>query len=385
MILSKLNILEMSDVHLGHRTTPTYHIIESLNKMFKEKVTLREVDLLIIAGDLFDRLLHAPSSDIALVLDWLHWLVRVCRDNDVMIRVLEGTPSHDNKQPRLVMEVEKIANSGCDIKYVDDLCIEHIDRFGIDVLYIPDEYHPDTTQTLLEVRELISSKGLKQVDFAIMHGAFDYQIPAKLLNRIPHHSSEAYLGLVKYLIFIGHIHQYSMYKRILSAGSTDRLKHGEEEKKGMIHVICYKSGEFDANFIVNENAMIYKTLDVRELTSEQSLALVNEVVSSVPEGSYIRIKAGADNETSNAIKTFKAHHPEFNWTTITQKQDNCKTELLSKPETGMDNLHAKTIPKLVGNRLVSQVSDEVSAKAVELLKEIINEHGSDTAIGKRQQ
>lgn len=378
-MISKLNIVELSDVHLGHRTTPTYHIIESLNQLLPNNAEMKEVDLLIIAGDLFDRLLYLSHTDVSMIHRWVYSLLTLCKQNDIVLRVLEGTPSHDNQQPKIIDDINNESGIACDLRYVDTLEIEYIERFDINVLYIPDEYHPDSTQTLREVRELLVTHGLKQVDFAVMHGAFDYQIPDNLLTRVPHHDTKAYLGLVKYLIFIGHIHQYSQYKRIFAAGSTDRLRHGEEEKKGIIKVTVYESGHFDATFIVNKNAMVYATLDVKDLSLKDALAYITKRIADAPPDSHFRVKAGTDNEVINAIKSVKSHHPEYHWTTITQKQDECKTELLNKPATGMDNLHARTIPTLMDNRLQDMVEDETRVRAVNLLKEIINGHGTNPA------
>lgn len=380
-MISKLNIIELSDVHLGHRTTSTEHIIESLNLLINNNSRLAEVDLLIIAGDLFDRLIYLSHPDRPLIQQWMYSLLLLCSKNDIAIRVLEGTPSHDNRQPKFIQDIYEQSDIKCDLLYVDDLHIEYIEKFDINVLYIPDEYHPDHTQTLHEVRKLIAEHGLDKVDFAVMHGAFDYQVPESLHNRIPHHSSKAYLELVRYLIFIGHVHQYSQYQRILSAGSTDRLKHGEEEKKGFIYAEVYNTGEFKAEFIVNHNAKIYKTLDVKGLDFDDALALIQDTVDTIPEESHIRIKAGTNNALIHAIKTFRLHHPQFHWSTVLQKQEDCSTELLSKPNVTMDNLSAQSIPKLVSERLLSNVDDKTRIDTVKLLEEIIDEFGSNTTSG----
>lgn len=377
-MISKLNIIEFSDVHLGHRTTSTAHILDSLHLLLVDNAEMAAVDIIIIAGDLFDRLLYLSNKDVPEIHRWMYSLLTLCKKHDILLRVLEGTPSHDNGQPAFIVDINDESGIGCDLKYVDDLAIEYISKFDINVLYIPDEYHADCTQTLKEVRELIAVNGLDTVDFAVMHGAFDYQIPSNLLTRIPHHNSKAYLELVKYLIFIGHIHQYSQFDRILSAGSTDRLHHGEEETKGIIRVTVYESGQFDATFVKNTHAMIYKTLDVKDDDLDRAIAKIDKAITTYPHGSHFRVKAGSDSTVINAIKSVRSHHPEFHWTTITQKQDDCKTELLNKPSFGMDNLHAKTIPTLMHSRLEGVVDNDTRDKAVTLLKEIINGHGSNT-------
>ena len=77
------------------------------------------------------------------------------------------------------------------------------------------------------------TSGLTKVDYAVMHGQFDYQLP-KHITGMPRHDSQKYLDIVKHYIFIGHIHTHSVYDRIIAQGSFDRLTHGQEEPKGYV-------------------------------------------------------------------------------------------------------------------------------------------------------
>ena len=246
-------ILGIDHSHSAHR--------DNLLKLIPDVPSMRQIDLLVIAGDLFDRLLNLSSQDVYIIHAFFITFL-VCIKYDITVRVLEGTPSHDNKQNRWLMEINRESKIGCDVEYFDDLAIEYIDKFDITVLYVPDEYHPDPNVTLKEVRELLANKNLEQADIAVMHGQFDYQVPTNLRNRIVFHDSKSYLDIVKYLIMIGHVHTSSSFEKIVVAGSTDRLKHGEEEDKGILRIELQKSGDFNAEFIVNEGAQTYKTIDV---------------------------------------------------------------------------------------------------------------------------
>ena len=57
---------------------------------------------------------------------------------NIILRILEGTPSHDWKQSKLFIHLNDLTKAGTDVKYIDSLSIEYIDKFGINVLY-PDE------------------------------------------------------------------------------------------------------------------------------------------------------------------------------------------------------------------------------------------------------
>lgn len=370
---SSLNIVELSDVHLGHRTTPTTHIIESFYKLIPGKIDPKQIDLLIIAGDLFDRLLNVPSHDHIEIQKFCYWLLRLCKDNDIVLRVLEGTPSHDNKQNMLLAEINEHSNIGCDLKYHDKLDIDRIDRFGIDVLYVPDEWHPDPSETLKQVRTLLSQKNLSQVDFAVMHGQFDYQVPTNLRNRIVYHDSKSYLELVKYLIFIGHVHQTSQLDRILAAGSLDRLSHGDEGNKGLIQVTVHPNGNFDAKFIVNKNAMVYKTVELSSVPIKSALKQLDEIVSNLPSDSFVRIRCSKDDQLASSLKDLKVIHPKINWKIETEKSASAKTVEIQRPDIKMDTLQPESIISLVRQRLDGSYDKRFIESCITRLKEVIDE------------
>lgn len=377
-MISKLNIIELSDVHLGHRTTETESIVDNLLVLLPDVPSMTDVDMIIIAGDLFDRLLNLSQLEVFIIHEWIYSLLHLCEKHDIVLRVLEGTPSHDNKQNRLIPEINARSNLNVDIQYFSTLAIEYIERFDIHVLYIPDEYHAEASQTLAEARLLISEHNLTQVDFAVMHGQFDYQVPTPLLNRIPHHDSEAYLELVKYNIFIGHIHQHSQYKRILVAGSTSRLQHGEEEDKGIIKVTVYNNGDFSATFVVNKGAKIYKTLDVSTQEITSAMDYIKSIVTMVPDGSYIRIRANQDDVIVNSLRELRTTYPQITWSVQTDKAVSSKIALVNRPEVTMDNLHSNTIPTLLENRVSKKYDGDTVLEMISTIKEIINETSNNT-------
>lgn len=378
-MISKLNIIELSDVHLGHRTTETEHIIENLLLLLPDVPSMSEVDMIIIAGDLFDRLLNLSAYDVYVIHKWIYGLLSLCKKHDIVLRVLEGTPGHDNGQNLLIPEINEQSGIGCDVVYFNTLDIEFIPKFDIHVLYIPDEYHPEAAQTLAEVRLLMAERNLAKVDFAVMHGQFDYQIPPNLLNRIPHHDSKAYLELVKYIIFIGHIHQHSQYERILVAGSTDRLQHGEEEDKGIIKATVYENGDFEAEFVVNKGAKQYRTLDVSSQELSQALDYIKSIVEYVPDGSYLRIRANQDDSIVNSLRELRTTYPQITWTVQTEKAVSSKLDKPVRPEVIMDNLHRNTIPTLMEKRVSGKYDNATTSEIVETLKGIINETSDNTA------
>ena len=279
--MKEIKYLVMSDIHLGHNNTKTDFIIHNLKSFFLTySKELKDIKIIFLAGDIFDRLLTTHSVDYILAYEWLMELYIYCIQHKISLRILEGTPSHDWKQATMFNSIIKKINKQADFKYIDTLYIERNIELGINILYIPDEYRPKSSTTYLEVLKLLKENNLEQVDIAIMHGQFKYQLPILLESS---HDENDYLKIVKHFIHIGHIHTPSTFNRIIANGSFDRLKHGEEESKGAILVTLNdKNNNFI--FLENKKAKIYKTID---FTTEEELF---KTIKGLPKDSYIRLQ-----------------------------------------------------------------------------------------------
>lgn len=301
---NEINLLSVSDIHLGHRRTSTSYIVDNLYSEINNNPVLNKINIIFIAGDIFDRLLTLPSDDISPIMRWAHSLLRVCSEKNISLRILEGTPSHDWGQSELFNTLA--ANiSNLDFKYINILCIDKIEKYDLDVLYIPDEWTSSTATTLKQVKTLMKSNGLDKVDLAIMHGMFDYQVPQNK-NEDAKHISEEYLSMVRHYIFIGHVHKFSFFDRIIAQGSFDRLNQGEEEPKGF--VIASIKGEVDSyQFIENKNAKIYKTIDIKT-NSDKEISRVRKILDKLPKDSYVRIRLKTDSDLINQVNEIKKEY-----------------------------------------------------------------------------
>ena len=104
------------------------------------------------------------------------------------------------------------------------------------MLFVPDNWDPLPENTYAAMVRRMAEKGLTQVDVAYLHGAFEWQYPPQVTE--PTHSSAAWEKLVKYCIFVNHVHQHRVRGKIVAPGSFDRLCFGDEESKGyVIHEI----------------------------------------------------------------------------------------------------------------------------------------------------
>lgn len=295
--------LVISDIHLGHPINKTPYIVNNLKQFFIDyNKDLRYLNTIFIAGDIFDRLLANPSSDYLLATEWITELVLYCKNNKIKLRILEGTPSHDWKQAKLITSIINKLKIDVDYLYIDTLHIEYLKDENIYILYIPDEYNPKAIDTLQEVKVKLKELNIEQVDIAIMHGQFHYQLPMVTLESS--HTEEEYLNLVKHYISIGHIHIPSVYSRILAQGSFDRLQHNEEEPKGAMVISVYEDKEQDSyKFLENKNAMIFKTIKFDNEPLDVIINKSKKILDKLPINSNVRLIANNEEYLSSAVKT----------------------------------------------------------------------------------
>jgi DNA repair exonuclease SbcCD nuclease subunit len=314
-MIDKINYLVLSDVHLGHKRNSTENIITNLDVFFDNYTNSSRyvsLDIIFIAGDLFDGLLDMNSLDIHLVQLWMDRLNRFCANHNILLRVLKGTPSHDWGQSSVFETVWKISQLKNDFKYIDTLFIEYVEKYDLHVLYVPDEWASTTEETLDQVKHLLKDNNLKQVDIAIMHGMFNYQLPDVGRASSKHNEIE-YLSLVRYFINIGHIHTHSVYERILAQGSFDRLAHGEEEPKGAMLMTLDKENGNKYFFIENKQARVFKTLTLKSLDVDISVAYIEKKLSKIPSDAYIRLKAAKNHGIYVGFEQLKIKFPFYNF------------------------------------------------------------------------
>jgi len=303
----------LGDVHLGHSSTPTRLTLQSLARYVTDDL-LMQLDMLIIEGDLFDHLLHAEDDNLYLAHRWMSFLLMRCAAHNVMLEVVEGTPFHDRHQSRYFVEQKHNANIPVELHYATELSIRYIERLDAHFLYVPDKCRPHTDDIWQDVQVLLKEKGLKQVDFAIMHGAFGYQLPDVVTE--PTHSEANYLGIVKHYILIGHVHVQTINQRILAAGSFDRHSHGDEIPKGFYNVTVRDSGQDSIVFIENRHAKRYDTIECHGMDTKALNVAVRKKVAELPKGSSIKLRCNPHDAATGDINFYRQEFPQFEWAPV---------------------------------------------------------------------
>lgn len=357
-LLNATRFCVISDVHLGHRKTPTYVIIESLYRYVVNPVSMAQLDALLITGDLFDRLLTLPMAEVSAINEFMTKLLRLAAQFKVAIRVLEGTPSHDWRQSKLLVDINENNHIGADLIYVDTLTIMEDPTLNLTIGYIPDEWRSSHEATTQEFIELMATKGYQQIDLLLMHGMFQFQIPANV--HIPAFDQTVFAPLVRYHIFIGHDHKYKTWQHITVPGSTERLAQNEENPKGLI-IADLVDGAFYSHFVENVEALVYRTLRLEDTPDEEAMPLIEAEISRIaPKGQgYLKIVLPKETNLRQWIKDRQS-------TTVVQ----LTLELVNKVEAQIienDEFMLKT-------NQIYITADNISTMIMEELMDKIDDH-----------
>ncbi len=373
-----IGVIGISDIHLFNRRNLTFDIVNNLNKYFIPVLETGKIKLLLIAGDLFDRRLQFNHDDTTIAIEWMYHLLSVCKKHNIILRILEGTPSHDWEQSKHFIPACKFYKN-VNVQWINKISIEHIPEINKSILYIPDEATESTEITLGIVKELMYKLGIDSVDIGCMHGMFKYQMPNIDLSEKNYHKEEEYLKIVKGPIIIGHIHKHKPKSRIIPPGSFDRLAFNEEEDKGFIQLDINEtdSSIYKKKFIVNKGAKKFEYLkgnlfaDLNELYTH-----LDKKVTMYPIGSYI------------SIQTFRKSFIDDNLVDIQNRyasKINIERVLLDKKENVLISTDLKqqeytplqitqnNIKELLTNRMKTNLVDQENiTEAMLILEDILN-------------
>lgn len=249
--------LIIADVHVGAIDPLTLH--NELRQSFLSYIeSLKVLDFIVIAGDLFDSRISLNSEHAKQLFYFLRDLIQICSRRNIKLRILKGTESHDNKQ----LEIIKYISTLGDVKIISTVSEE--DLFdNLKVLYIPEEYMNNMEEFY---DEFLNNK---TYDMIFGHGLVsDVAFIAKMqesevtMSKAPVFDSNKLLSICKGPIFFGHIHKPQCIKdRLYYVGSFSRWVFGEEEKKGFMSVAYTPdTGSFQTEFIENKYAKEYNTM-----------------------------------------------------------------------------------------------------------------------------
>jgi len=346
----------MSDIHLGNRRNTSTEITWKLKKFINENLKLHGVpDVIFLAGDVFDRLLINNSQEHIESMEWLMDLIMLCSSKFIALRILEGTPSHDWRQCKILDTIISKTNIKIDFRYIQEVEIEYLEKHNMYILYIPDEIDDDSKITINNVKKLLGNLNLEKVDIAIMHGQFTYQLP---MHETPKSFDETdIMNLVKGFISIGHIHEFSKRGRIIAQGSFDRLTFGEEGPKGAVFI---EDNKINRNYIFMENmdSKKFMTYEIEETNIIEIIDKVGYLIRDIPQFSFIRLKL-LNIDDRDSLKHITSTYPTYSFTFQLSEKDFKKNKDMVNDRLSGFNITKNNILGLVDNELRIKHDDEI--------------------------
>lgn len=331
-----VNILSLSDLHLFNKLTRTEFMTANLQREINEFIlSIICLDYLILAGDVFDEIRYWPDDEVYVARSWIRWLIGICNERGIKLRVMEGTSSHDRGQSRHFRDInEDLPESArADLKYIDTLEIVKEDD-GLTFLYVPDEWHHDPDVVWEQVLEKMALAGVDKVDVSVTHGMYRHQLPRGIPDTVTAHDPDRYLSITNYYVLNGHIHSPRIYKkRHITNGSFDRIAQGEEEPKGMWHIkISMEGQEFDTvRFIKNRNAMVMVTVDTRGMDIIAAKAAIAEWCVE-DERRFIRVHIDYELYADGLLQHYVDTYPMIVWRQKVERSGNKASDAILSSE-----------------------------------------------------
>jgi UDP-2,3-diacylglucosamine pyrophosphatase LpxH len=316
MIVSEsISLTFISDIHLGIRSIDQKEMADALaDNLFP---ALPTTDILCINGDFFDTLVVFDSHGFDPIYEVILMLFRICQEYRIKLRILQGTFSHDRKQLDRFDTFYRNNHFDFDFRCVRTLDLEEIivkDR-ALRFLFVPDDLPYKSSDDVVEViKTKLIERGWHDVDYACMHGFFDFTYPKAISQENTIVFKESQFPFVKKAIDVGHVHQYRVGPngKAISNGSFDRLTHGDEAPKGFIRVIDYPDS-FKAQFVENKDSAIYNTLCFTDEDTDVIREAINEHIESLKTDRTISLRISITSpEIGKAIKSWMNEtHPRI--------------------------------------------------------------------------
>lgn len=288
-----------ADWHLGHIKVNSAYIAEDIRDLIFP--TLKNIDILFIAGDVFDGEISMNSSDANVIINLFVNLLQECYLNNVIVRIVRGTYSHDLLQNNIVVELYRKLNLNLNFAVINDITVEYIEKHDTHVLYMPDNLPYKTKgDAFKHIRKLFIANNIKAVDYVVIHGEFEHMnFGIKNFNAF---SAADFEPICKKLVLAGHVHKPHRFKNVIYAGSITRLAHNEEEAKGF-----WLINDDSPVFITNKNAVKFITADYTNETDFENVLIRHEAIVQQfdqDRTGYLRLCVN-DSHIRQAIQ---AHH-----------------------------------------------------------------------------
>lgn len=230
----KYDIAVIADIHWDAlEPKKQYHELQFFNA-FLERID--KLDLLVIAGDVFDTKILLNSRTSLKALQWMSEVVDICKRRNCKIRIIKGTNSHDNNQ----LDAFNGYDDGSDFFHIYRECTSEETLPGMKCLYCPDE-----VMTQKEWEDQYADLLFGNIyDAIFFHGSFDIVLP-EIVNQESEFMGSKGIAFkyshfkdISHIMVGGHWHDGSSSEgeHMYYTRSYSRWSYGEMNPKGFVYL-----------------------------------------------------------------------------------------------------------------------------------------------------
>ena len=310
-----LRHINISDLHIGSQREPSEYSRELIDIIDYIDKVRDELNVLTLAGDLFDRVFPANHKAVKMVIDFVQALRIRAEAYKFIIFIVKGTESHDSSQLDILkgMEEEGV------LYIIKDVSFYEIG--GLLFRFIPEYYSKSYD-------ELYQKAFTSKADVTVYHGAIEGAAFYLKNDLTSQEVNQAQIIRINDLVettglytVCGHIHnRVNLRKNIWYTGSyTSHSFSDAGSEKGFDDIrIDLETGDYSCKFVRNRKATNYMILDATDVFKNSPLSKVKGYFASLKldtnSSDEIRIDIDANMLTDEEYKcmetvvsTFKSH------------------------------------------------------------------------------
>lgn len=366
--------VSIGDLHFGIKDTPRLY---SELKQFKDFVEAEDIQLMVFNGDYFDKKLSIGDVESFYAFMFFKEVIDICKKKKIILRMIQGTRSHDLNQLQAFKAYEDDIN--IDFKIIETVTEENI--LGMNILFIPEEY-PENSE------DYYKDYKTRKYHCGFAHGTFDFVAQPGVIenaNRSTHSAPVLFWKEWKEafengFVSVGHIHGRNTYgNKIFYPGSFTRWNYGERSDKGFTYFeYNLEDSTYNVKYIDNTLAPKFDVVSVSDLGfdfSTVTIEVLRESLDKVVDGTdNLRIDLGGLSDEN--IKILKEYYKDNKKVKVEVRTG--KTAMLKESESqqttrNFEKYHYITKRTLPINEMIKKYCKEEMGKdlSIETIDSII--------------
>ena len=368
--MKPLTSLHFSDIHLGCPRLNPDLMVDNLIRFLFPLIQKEKPQLIGIQGDLFDTSLSYADKWSPPLIKFLSGLLFLCQEQNIKLRVLRGTFSHDRIQPSIIPVLHQEMKFTFDLGYYDTIDVEYIEDYDLKVGYIPDNTPYSSSEEVIDQLLLkMKERGWDSIDYLFMHGSFSHTLPLAAQKHCKVLFREDQFSFVKGFVITGHIHKHAIVKNIINNGSINRLTFGENEPKGCI-LIRDDGNQASLQFIENKEACQFKVYDLSHISLEEigSLDEIKKELSIIPSHveCHVKIIHGIVNVGIQIVSHLREQFPHIRFV----RERGILNEPIvieEEPDEEEEVITPESLPKIISETVKSEEKSLSEERVSDLL------------------